>query len=639
MLFVSLVCPHFPLIARPEWYNLYPEDKVPWPGLYAEAERPTHPYVQAMRACQIYDQGFDDPAKVRKAIAAYFGLVSFVDHNVGRLMKALEDNGLSGDTRVIYTSDHGDNLGTRGLWGKSNMYEELAGVPMIMAGPDVPAGVVCREPVSLVDCFPTIVDCAGLAPHPDDRDLPGAPLMDIVRGTAPERTVMSEYHAAGSATGAFMIRKGKFKYVHYVGMPPQLFDLEADPYETSDLGRDPGYRGLVADCEAALRKVVESRGGRRAGAQGPGRQDRKAGGREAILAKGSFGYSPVPGTKPVYNWGISSCAVFRHPPSSWGLPRDQADLQRRPAAAGRVLRVGSRGGNRQGRVARPAAHPERPSRLMRLPGGRFRMGTDASPLPQDGESPPRQSMCGRSPSIPSPSRTTGSASSRRHRLSHRGRAVRLVAGVCGIRAGGHQGHGIARRPVLVAARGGCLLEAPRRAAIQPRRPARSSRRARVLERRRRVRSLGRRPPADRGRMGVRGGGRACRRAFPGATRSPTMLPSALQHLAGRVSDAQHAGGWLSRHRPADAFAPNGHGLFNMAGNTWEWCADAFRVRSLARTATQRNGSARAADERLLKGGSYLCHRSYCYRYRIAARTGVSADSSTGHVGFRLVFDE
>jgi choline-sulfatase len=300
-LLVSLVCPHFPLIARPEWYNMYPEDQVPWPGLYSPKERPAHPYVEAMRACQIYDQGFDDPRKVRKAIAAYFGLVSFVDHNVGRLVAALEKHGLSGETRVIYTSDHGDNLGTRGLWGKSNMYEESAAVPMLMAGPEVPEGVTCREPVSLVDCFPTIVDCMGMEPHAEDRDLPGASLMDVVAGRAPDRTVMSEYHAAGAATGAFMIRKGCFKYVHYVGMPPQLFDLGADPYETRDLGQDPGYRGLVADCEAALRKVVDPEAADRQARADQGARIAKLGGREAILAKGSFGYSPVPGAKPVYS--------------------------------------------------------------------------------------------------------------------------------------------------------------------------------------------------------------------------------------------------------------------------------------------------------------------------------------------------
>ncbi len=300
-LFVSLVCPHFPLISRPEWYGLYPEDEVPLPTLYAPQERPRHPFLEAMRACQIYDQGFDEERKIRRAVAAYFGMVSFVDDNVGKLMRALERTGLADDTRIVYTSDHGDNLGNRGLWGKSNMYEESAGVPMIMAGPEVPRGVVCDAPVSLVDAFPTIVACVGLAPNPADADLPGAPLLDIVAGTAAPRTVMSEYHAAGSITGAFMIRHGSFKYVHYVGMPPQLFDLAADPNETRDLGQDPGYKGLVADCEAALRKVVDPDA-----ADAQARADQAAriatlGGKEAILAKGSFGYSPVPGTKPVYN--------------------------------------------------------------------------------------------------------------------------------------------------------------------------------------------------------------------------------------------------------------------------------------------------------------------------------------------------
>ncbi|HEV7263353.1 MAG TPA: formylglycine-generating enzyme family protein [Falsiroseomonas sp.] len=98
-----------------------------------------------------------------------------------------------------------------------------------------------------------------------------------------------------------------------------------------------------------------------------------------------------------------------------------------------------------------------------------------------------------------------------------------------------------------------------------------------------------------------------------------------------------ADGW-SGTAPVDAFAPNGYGLFNTCGNVWEWCADAFRVRSLSAAAKQRNKAATAERERVMKGGSHLCHRSYCYRYRIAARSGRSPDTSAGHLGFRLAYD-
>lgn len=300
VLFVSLICPHFPLIARPEWYGLYPPDTVPEPALYAQHERPDHPYVAAIRECMVYDKAMDQE-KRRKAIAAYFGLVSFVDDNIGKLLDALAATGLADTTRVLYSSDHGDNLGTRGLWGKSTMYEESAGVPMLFAGPDLPQGFVCREPVSLVDVFPTVTAGAGAPTHSDDRDLPGANLLDIVRGTAATRTVLSEYHAAGAATGAFMIRKGGFKYVHYVGMPPQLFDLDADPQEACDLGRDPEWGGLVAQCEAELRRVVDPEKADALARADQAERIAAMGGREAIIARGSFGYSPVPGTKPVYN--------------------------------------------------------------------------------------------------------------------------------------------------------------------------------------------------------------------------------------------------------------------------------------------------------------------------------------------------
>jgi choline-sulfatase len=171
---------------------------------------------------------------------------------------------------------------------------------MIAAGPEVPQGFVCREPVSLVDCFPTIVSWAGVAPLPEDRDLPGLPLDEIAR-TAPRRTILSEYHATGAATGAFMIRKGRFKFVYYVGMPPQLFDLDADPQETRDFAREPGYSGLVADCETELRSVVDPEAADALAKADQAAKIAEFGGREAILNRGSFAYSPAPGTSAVFN--------------------------------------------------------------------------------------------------------------------------------------------------------------------------------------------------------------------------------------------------------------------------------------------------------------------------------------------------
>ena len=299
MLFVGFVLPHFPLIAPPTYYDMYPQ--LPPPRLYDVKDRPTHPVIRELARVQAYDKYFDEE-RVRIARTAYFAMVSYLDHCIGQVLRALNASGLEDETRVIYTTDHGDNIGHRGLWGKSNMYEESAAIPMIVAGADVPAGHVVDAPVSLVDCYPTILHGAGIAPSDEEQEqLPGCSLLDLANGATVERTVLSEYHAAGACTGMFMIRHGRFKYVHYVDYPPQLFDLDADPHETVDRASDPAMADTLTECEARLRQVVNPE---QASATAFADQDAlvaRFGGREQVLTRGDFGYTPAPGESPQFS--------------------------------------------------------------------------------------------------------------------------------------------------------------------------------------------------------------------------------------------------------------------------------------------------------------------------------------------------
>jgi choline-sulfatase len=296
VLFVSFVRPHFPLIAPPEFFAKYRPEQMPWPRLYDKLSAPKHPVLKALRDCMNYDDFFDEAA-VKKAIASYYALVDYLDFNIGRLLGALAAAGLAGDTRVIYTSDHGDNLGNRGLWGKSVMYEESAAVPFVAAGPDVPAGRVIDTPISLVDLFHTILDAAGVARSPEDAALPSRSLWPVIAGEKPERTVLSEYHAAASITGSFMIRRGKWKYTYYAGYRPELFDLEADPGETRDLAEDPAYAGVLAECEAKLRAICDPEEVNARAFRDQNKKIAEHGGKDAILERGDFGYTPAPGEK------------------------------------------------------------------------------------------------------------------------------------------------------------------------------------------------------------------------------------------------------------------------------------------------------------------------------------------------------
>ena len=290
-LFVGLVAPHFPLVVPKRFYDLYPTDRLPPVKLHPRDGYERHPWVDKQNAFMDSEAKFTDEEERLRAIASYFGLCSWLDHNVGEILGALDAAGLGDTTTVAYTSDHGDNVGARGLWGKSNLYEESVAVPLIVSDPDGPRGV-CDTPVSLLDLSTTIAshfDC------PFESEAGARSLIDIATAPAePERVVFSEYHAAGAVSGAFMLRKGRWKYNYYEGFAPELFDLENDPEECIDLAADPASEPVLAAMHAEMLKICNPVAVDAQAFADQAAMIERHGGREAALKLGAPGATPPP---------------------------------------------------------------------------------------------------------------------------------------------------------------------------------------------------------------------------------------------------------------------------------------------------------------------------------------------------------
>lgn len=295
-LMVSYVSAHPPFSVPQRFLDLYRDVELPLPPAHGPGERPEHSAIRYLRESFAY-RDLDDPDLLRKIAVCYYALCSHLDEQIGIVLSALEHLGLADDTRVIYTSDHGEALGAHGLLGKFQLYEPSAGVPLLMAGPDIPLDQVIDEPVSHIDLYPTILEAFGLSHtgplHPAHaRSL--WPILDRARRPDP---VFAEYHAAGSRAGMFLLRRGNEKLVYHVGAPPQLFDLAADPDETNDLAATPSGSARAAALERELRAICDPEDAdRRAKAD----QRAKAafwGGNDAIRREGLLVYTPPPGTK------------------------------------------------------------------------------------------------------------------------------------------------------------------------------------------------------------------------------------------------------------------------------------------------------------------------------------------------------
>jgi choline-sulfatase len=242
-LVVSLTHPHDPFVIPEQWWRLYGSDEIPIPSGDLEGAGLT-PHER--RLWQICDMGSATLTQhhVRRARQAYYGAVSYFDDQVGRLLRALQATGLSEDTVVIVTSDHGEMLGERGFWYKMSFFEGSSRVPLIVHAPDRFTPRRVSGAVSLVDILPTLVEIGrdgsgGLA-----REIDGQSLVPHLTGAGGHDEAFGEYLAEGAIAPIVMIRRGSHKFVSSPSDPDQLYDLAGDPHERVNLADGPDHTAL-----------------------------------------------------------------------------------------------------------------------------------------------------------------------------------------------------------------------------------------------------------------------------------------------------------------------------------------------------------------------------------------------------------
>ncbi len=293
---LGYVAPHNPWIVPQELLDIYtPFEKLPFPVQWGMDEKPMH---EALEFCR-NELGLNDSRitddHVRKAVACYYAHCTYLDNNIGEVMKALEESGMAENTRILYFTDHGDSMGDHRMFFKQNMFEGSVGIPMIMAGEGIPKNHVVESGVSQIDIFPTVLDCLGAKPKAEDEKLPGMSLFNFFGETLPEdRPVLAETHAVGFKSAVYMLRYKDYKLVYYVDYTPALYNIKEDPKELCDVAEDPKYKDILAMMIAELRKILDPE---ELDAQAKADQMKlmnEHGGYEAIRSQRMITASPVP---------------------------------------------------------------------------------------------------------------------------------------------------------------------------------------------------------------------------------------------------------------------------------------------------------------------------------------------------------
>jgi choline-sulfatase len=252
---VSFTHPHDPFATTQRYWDLYEHDDIDMPAINPLPYDQLDPHSQRLYQMCEMGQYRLTADRVRNARHAYYSAISYIDEKIGQILQALKSAGLDENTVIIFTSDHGEMLGERGMWYKMNFFEWSARVPLIMHAPERFSARRVRRNVSLVDLLPTLVDLAATGETSRlSTPVDGASLIPLMQGddSTWDDTVYSEYLAEGAVAPCLMVLRGRYKYIYSEVDPPQLYNLETDPQELTNLAGQPDFAAIEQSLSAAM---------------------------------------------------------------------------------------------------------------------------------------------------------------------------------------------------------------------------------------------------------------------------------------------------------------------------------------------------------------------------------------------------
>lgn len=251
--------PHFPIAVPEPYLSMYNPEDVPMWGNFHETfmDKPIVQQKEMMR----WNSSHLTWKDWQKVIAAYWGYCTYIDAQIGRIITRLKEQGIYENTIIIYSSDHGDMLGSHRLFNKGwNMYEECNRIPLLIRWPNTALfNSVCKEFVNLVDIMPTLLEAAG-TPCPEKID--GKSLVPLLKGNRPDDwpgEALVEFNGyESSLTTIRMIRTEKWKYVYNPSSVDELYDMESDPDELYNLADRLAFKHVLRRMKDRMVKRLQS---------------------------------------------------------------------------------------------------------------------------------------------------------------------------------------------------------------------------------------------------------------------------------------------------------------------------------------------------------------------------------------------